>query len=202
MSDQTAPPAAAPVEKPTLLPVPRSKFMIWVNLAAALIVAAIGFGVGFGQGLRAQDVIVSTVISVAVLLILLNYVAVLFEDRALRAATPEQSGGARSVWRANRVLIIAMALLLLVYLIVTATVPEFRSVRNLIAFLVLEAILLFAFKVSGVFVHGRSAFIGVTPRRCQSMRLRSTIWSAADIVRNFRSSRSNCFISPGVHGSV
>lgn len=161
MSDQTALPAAAPVEKPTLLPVPRSKFMIWVNLAAALIVAAIGFGVGFGQGLRAQDVIVSTVISVAVLLILLNYVAVLFEDRALRAATPEQSGGARSVWRANRVLIIAMALLLLVYLIVTATVPEFRSVRNLIAFLVLEAILLFAFKVSGYFAHGRSAFIGL-----------------------------------------
>ena len=54
-----------------------------------------------------------------------------------------------------------MALLLLAYLIITATVPPFRTLSNLIAFLVLEAILVFAFKVSGVFVHGRSAFIGL-----------------------------------------
>ena len=61
----------------------------------------------------------------------------------------------------NRALIVAMALLLLAYLIITATVPPFRTVVNLIAFLVLEAILVFAFKVSRVFVHGRSAFIGL-----------------------------------------
>jgi ABC-type dipeptide/oligopeptide/nickel transport system permease subunit len=51
--------------------------------------------------------------------------------------------------------------LALAYLVVTASVPEFRSVTNLIAFLVLEAILLFAFKVSGRFASGRSAFIGL-----------------------------------------
>ena len=37
----------------------------------------------------------------------------------------------------------------------------FRTVSNLLAFLVLEAILVVAYKVSGVFVHGRSAFIGL-----------------------------------------
>ena len=151
-----------------LIPIPRSGATIWLNLSLALIVAAIGFGLGFGQGMKAQDVILSTVISVAVLLWLLNYIAVIFETRAASAtATARADPGAEAVadqggiWRSNRVLIIAMALLLLVYLIVTATVPQFRSITNLIAFLVLEAILLFAFKVSGYFASGRSAFIGL-----------------------------------------
>lgn len=145
--------------RPYLIPIPRSAFLIWLNLALALIVAAIGFGLGFGQGMKAQVVILSTVISVAVLLWLLNYIAVMFDSRAgPRAAPAPKTAG---IWRSNRVLIAAMALLLLVYLIVTATVSEFRSITNLIAFLVLEAILLFAFKVSGIFASGRSAFIGL-----------------------------------------
>ncbi|MDE0342097.1 MAG: ABC transporter permease [Deltaproteobacteria bacterium] len=142
-----------------LIPIPRSAFMIWINLAAALIVAAIGFGVGFGQGLAAQDVIVSTVVSVAVLLWLLNYIVVMFESRSTGTGAP--ASGARGMWQSNRVMIIAMGLLLLAYLIITASVESFRTVTNLIAFLVLEAILLFAFKVSGRFAHGRSAFIGL-----------------------------------------
>ena len=146
-----------------LIPIPRSAVMIWVNLAATLIVAAIGFGLGFGQGLSAQSVILSTVVSMAVLLWLLNYVVVIFETRAAeQAAAPvEKSGSDRSVWQSNAVMVIAMAVLLVAYLIVSASVPAFRSVTNLIAFLVLEAILLFAFKVSGYFSHGRSAFIGL-----------------------------------------
>lgn len=153
-----------------LIPIPQSTLLIWINLAAALIVGAIGFAVGFAQELSAQDVILSTVISVAVLLWLLNYVAVIFETRraeAAAAATAEEAdapagaAGAGAVWRANRLMILSMAGLLLLYLIVVATVPSFRTVTNLIAFLVLEAILLFAFKVSGRFQQGRSAFIGL-----------------------------------------
>ena len=145
-----------------LIPIPRSGATIWLNLSLTLIVAAIGFGLGFGQGMKGQDVILSTVISVAVLLWLLNYIAVIFESRATARTEPDTEAAAKQggLWRSNRVLIIAMALLLLVYLIVSATVPEFRSITNLIAFLVLEAILLFAFKVSGYFASGRSAFIG------------------------------------------
>jgi ribose transport system permease protein len=54
-----------------------------------------------------------------------------------------------------------MALLLLVYLLLTATIPAFRTLSNLLAFLVLEVILVFAFKISSAFIHGRSAFIGL-----------------------------------------
>ena len=160
-----------PPREPRLhvIPIPRSGAAIWLNLSLALIVASIGFGLGFGQGLQAQDVILSTVISVAVLLWLLNYIAVIFETRAatrtaaasIEPASFEPAPKTGGVWQSNRVLIIAMVLLLLVYLIVTATVPDFRSVTNLIALLVLEAILLFAFKVSGYFASGRSAFIGL-----------------------------------------
>ena len=148
--------------------IPRSIVLIWINLALTLIVAAIGFGLGFAQGLSAQLVILYTVISVAVLLLFLNYVTVIFESRQEQAApgpadqsAKQEPSGARSAWAGNRVLIISMLALLIVYLLVTATVPSFRTITNLIAFLVLEAILLFAFKVSGAFAHGRSAFIGL-----------------------------------------
>jgi ribose transport system permease protein len=150
------------------VPMPSSTVLIWLNLATSVVVGAIGFGLGFGQGLDAQVVILYTIISVAVLFWALNYVAVTFESRRTATVAPSdassgegQVSGARAAWRGNRTLIIAMGLLLLVYLIVTATVPTFRSVLNLIAFLILEAILLFAFKVSGYFAHSRSAFIGL-----------------------------------------
>jgi ribose transport system permease protein len=151
----------------TLIMLPRSTFLIVLNLAIALIVGAIGFGVGFAQGQSAQTVLLFTVVTVAVLFWFANYVTVAFENRQAAAAEAVDPDGAkalvgmRTIWAANRALIIAMALLLLAYLIIAATVPPFRTLANLIAFLVLEAILVVAFKVSSVFVHGRSAFIGL-----------------------------------------
>jgi ribose transport system permease protein len=151
----------------TLIMLPRSTFLIVLNLAIALVVGAIGFGVGFAQGQSAQTVLLFTVVTVAVLFWFANYVTVAFENRQAAAAEAVDPDGAkalvgmRTIWAANRALIIAMALLLLAYLIIAATVPPFRTLANLIAFLVLEAILVVAFKVSSVFVHGRSAFIGL-----------------------------------------
>ncbi|MCV2864085.1 ABC transporter permease [Albidovulum sediminicola] len=152
----------------SMFPIPKSIAIVWLNIALSLVLSAIALGVGFSQGkLAAQEVIFFTVILAAVLFVLLNYVAVVFETRAAaRAAATEdeseaESGRARQLWHSNRVLIIGMAGLLVLYLLITAGVPEFRSVKNLIAFLVLELILLFAFKVSGYFAAGRSAFIGL-----------------------------------------
>ena len=142
---------------------PRSLALIWLNLVLTLVVAAIGFGLGFAQELPAQQVILYTLVSVAAMFWITNTVAVAFERRQREeiVAVEPAAGGAGSVWSRNRVLIVAMALLLLAYLIVTATVPSFRTLSNLIAFLVLEFILVLAFKVSRVFTHGRSAFIGL-----------------------------------------
>ncbi|WP_368904493.1 ABC transporter permease [Taklimakanibacter lacteus] len=154
-------------DRPAMAFIPRSSFLVWLNLAITLLIGGAGFGLGFAQGLSAQLVILYTVISSAVLFWLINYVAVVFESRRAAVQESETGEGARSasgakgVWQGNRALIIAMGLLLIAYLIVTATVPAFRTVPNLLGFLLLEAILVFAFKVSGVFVHGRSAFIGL-----------------------------------------
>ena len=144
-----------------MIPIPRSLFLIWLNVAIALIVAGIGFGLGFAQGLQAQIIIFYTIISAAVLYWVANYVAVIFENRALQSSPVIADQPSDSFWRTNKALIISMALLLLGYLIVTATVVKFRTVENLIAFLLLELILVFAFKVSTAFDRGRSAFIGL-----------------------------------------
>lgn len=154
--------------RPTLLPMPASRLVMWLNIALSLIVAVIGLGVGFAQEiLSAQQVILFTILTATVLFLLLNYVAVIFETRANEAAaeTPEEQEKrgrrSRDIWRNNRILVLAMAALLILYLLLTASIPEFRSIKNLIAFLVLELILLFAVKVSGFFASGRSAFIGL-----------------------------------------
>jgi len=108
----------------TLMPLPRSTFLLVLNLALALIVGAIGFGVGFVQGELAQNVLLFTVITVAVLFWLANYVAVAFENRRVPAAAKagdaeadDEAVGFGSIWAANRALIIAMVLLLIAYLI-------------------------------------------------------------------------------------
>jgi ribose transport system permease protein len=147
--------------------IPKSAFLVWLNLSLALIVAALGFGLGFYQGMQAQIVILATIVSFAVLFWALNYIATVFEARQFGGLNGEtdatETGRVRvdSLWVSNRVLFVAMGLLLFAYLIVTASVPGFRSIGNLIAFLVLELILIFAFTVSRHFVHGRSAFIGL-----------------------------------------
>ncbi len=145
-----------------LTAMPRAPFLFWFNIALALVIGLIGLGLGFGQGLKAQLVILYTAITVLAVLFLANIIVASVEAR--QNASSERAaatGDHRTWWRANRVMVLSMAALLLVYLIVTATVPEFRKVTNLIAFLVLELILVFAFKISGYFAQGRSAFIGL-----------------------------------------
>jgi len=150
-----------------LLPMPKSVALTWVNIGLSLIFSVIGLGIGFAQGVPAQQVILFAIVTSAVLFLLLNYIVVTFQNHAARkAAESEDDESARksrlsALWKQNSVMIIAMGALLILYLIVTASIPEFRSIKNLIGFLVLEAILLFSFKVSGFFAAGRSAFIGL-----------------------------------------
>ena len=173
MADHSSKDASSPEQDTTLslanvLPMPRSRIVLWVNIALSLIVATIGFGVGFGEGiLSAQQIILFGIISALLLFLLLNYVATIFDTRAVieRAETEAQKDDrqrqTKAAWRNNRIMALAMVSLLILYLLLTASIEEFRSIKNLIAFLVLELIILFAFKVSGYFASGRSAFIGL-----------------------------------------
>ena len=173
MADNSSKNVSSPKQNTTIplanvLPIPQSRIVLWVNIALSLIVATIGFGVGFGEGiLSAQQIILFGIISALLLFLLLNYVATIFDTRAVieRAETEAQKDDrqrqTKAAWRNNRIMALAMVSLLILYLLLTASIEEFRSIKNLIAFLVLELILLFAFKVSGYFASGRSAFIGL-----------------------------------------
>ena len=128
----------------SFLPIPSSTPLVWLNLAISIVISTIGLGVGFAQDLlSAQQVILFTVFLAVVTFLFLNYVAVVFETRAAAQALKsedeksEESRRARDHWRNNRVLIIAMVGLLIAYLLLTAGIADFRSIKNLIAFLVL-----------------------------------------------------------------
>jgi ribose transport system permease protein len=147
--------------------IPQSPFLLWLNLGMSLVVTMLGFGLGFYQGLLAQIVILYSIISFAFLFWALNYLASALEARHFTKTAPEGGHAAHrhvnvaAMWESNRAQIVAMGLLLLAYLIGAATVPTFRTVRHLLAFLVLEVILIFAFAIGRRFEHGRSAFIGL-----------------------------------------
>jgi ribose transport system permease protein len=152
----------------SLLPIPKSALLLWISIGLTVVISAIALGVGFAsEELVAQQVILYTTVIAALVFVSANYVAVAFETRAeRRAETTEDEAEAadarsRKIWHENRVLVLAMAALLVLYLLLTASIPEFRSIKNLIAFILLELILVFAFKVSGYFASGRSAFIGL-----------------------------------------
>lgn len=156
-----------------VMPLPRSLALLWINLLLTVVITLTGLGLGFAQGLPAQEVILYAIVTAGVFLWLSNALMAAFEQRfgprdaapdadaADTAGSPASASRRDSWWRRNWVMVLSMAALLLLYLIVTATVPDFRQLTNLIAFLILELILVFAFKVSGFFPRIRSAFIGL-----------------------------------------
>ena len=147
---------------------PKARFIIWMNILISLIVSSIGFGLGFSQQwLPAQQVILYTILTSGSLFLILNYTASIFESRleAERSKSElereEERKRANNLWAENRILILSGLSLLILYLLLTASITEFRSINNLLCFLVLELILVLAFKASGYFASGKSAFIGL-----------------------------------------
>ena len=147
---------------------PKARFIIWMNILISLIVSLIGFGLGFSQQwLPAQQVILYTILTSGSLFLILNYTASIFESRLEAARSKselereEERKRANNLWAENRILILSGLALLILYLLLTASIPEFRSINNLLCFLVLELILVLAFKASGYFASGKSAFIGL-----------------------------------------
>lgn len=150
------------------LAIPRSRPLLILSLSLSVIIGVVGFGLGFHEGVAAQLVILYTAISIAVVFWLTTTVASAFERGSSESGDGVEVGakapgrGAPTVWAANRALVLSMAALALGYLVAAASAPAFRTVTNLVAFLALEAILVFAFKGSRAFAQGRSAFIGLT----------------------------------------
>ena len=145
----------------------------WTGLAVAFIVAGIGLIFGFYQGLPAQQVILYTAATFAL-------VAWTWRAFTMRWSEGGKAGVAerrdaegnlvpsagRAAWRsfirAYRAVIAGLIILLLVFGICSITIEGFFSVLNIISLLVLIGLLIFSAFMSKFVVENRSAFIGLT----------------------------------------
>ena len=130
------------------------------------MIAGVGAILGFWQQQPAQLVIVYTAATFALVLWAWNHVGVLQSQRG-----DERPGRCRRAGRARRLqglpaaqwrLLVGLAVLLLAFLIASLSIAGFFAVWNVVALVILASLLIFAAKVSRLFVENRSAFIGLT----------------------------------------
>jgi ribose transport system permease protein len=140
----------------------------WLGLAIAVVIAAIGAGLGFWQHLPAQQVILYTAATVALVLWIWNtFLVRLTADVVLRSAAARSggAGSARAAIRAfisqNKGVLSGLAIIIAGFVILSLTVTGFFTLLNLITGLILGAALVFTALVSRAFVDNRSAFIGL-----------------------------------------
>jgi ribose transport system permease protein len=140
----------------------------WAGLAIALLISGIGAGLGFWQNLPAQYVIFCAAATFALVVWVWNSYLTRWSVEPgapiAEAADGQQRerGGFRAFLLRHRSLLISLGLLLIGFGIASVTVAGFFAVLNIITFLILAALIIFATLVSKLFVDNRSAFIGLT----------------------------------------
>jgi ribose transport system permease protein len=149
---------------------PAGALLKWLGLPLALLISAVGFGLGLGQGLPAQEVIFYTVATFALVTWAWRYYtqhSAAAQPRADAspevAATPARgkARGLRAFLLRYRAVLIGIALVLAVFAVASASVSGFFNALNIISALVLIALLIFS-AVMGRFVEAnKSAFIGL-----------------------------------------
>lgn len=137
----------------------------WAGLAVALVIAAIGAGLGFWQNLPAQQVIVYFVATLALVVWAWSH----FVTR--HVAAPDQALGAeglsartliRAWMKRHRAILITLAIIAAAYIAAAFAVVGFLSWVSLLAVGLLMLGLVLSVQVSRLFVDNRSAFIGLT----------------------------------------
>lgn len=137
----------------------------WLGLVVAVIVAAIGAAFGLWQQQPAQQVLFLAIATAAIVIWGWNVFAL--PSATLGSAAlltePTTSGLGLAAWaRRNRGLLIAIAALILLYSAIALTVAGFFSIWSVFGLALAITVLVFAVKVSKLFVENRSAFIGLT----------------------------------------
>ena len=150
----------------------QSPLVKWLGLLVAAIIAGAGIALGFWQRVPAQQVIFYGAATFA----LVAWLWRLYTARPAGAGLDESIAGAqialaderaattefRAFVARNRVLIVCALLLIVAFAIVSATIPAFFTVVNIISALIFLALLILAMTVSKFMAENRSAFIGVT----------------------------------------
>lgn len=152
-----------------------SKALKWVGLALALVIAAVSFALGLGQGLPAQQVIFYTAATFA--LIAWAWRAYTYrwtptstgevilpasDDKSAEGKEVRNSHHFRDFLKKNRAVLIGLALLLAAFGIASVSITGFFSALNVISAVVLAALLVLSAVLSKFVVENKSAFIGLT----------------------------------------
>lgn len=131
-----------------------------LGLAIAVVLTAIGAGFGFAQGLSVQVVILAAIATMALFVWGWRFVIGQFLD-GLPPADPEGPSPLRAAWLQYRWPLAGLALILLVFLLLSLTVQGFFNVWNVISLIILVAILVLTRTLGRQFQQNRSAFIGI-----------------------------------------
>ncbi len=132
----------------------------WIGLGVALLIAAISFGLGLWQNLPAQQAMVYAAATFAAVAWGWHHYAVRPGEHAASSG-PGSGGKSGEFWRRYRAAIIAGVLIIAVFLIASAAIDGFFTWLNIIACLVLVALIFLSAGLSGLIVANRSAFIGL-----------------------------------------
>ncbi len=130
-----------------------------LGLVIAIILAGLGAGFGFAQGLAVQVVILSSIATLALFVLAWRFVLGQFLDGAPTGG--EGPGQLHQAWTQYRWPLIGLALVLAAFLLLSLTVEGFFNPWNVISLAILLAILVLTRTLGRQFQQNRSAFIGI-----------------------------------------
>lgn len=130
-----------------------------LGLVIAIILAGLGAGFGFAQGLAVQVVILSSIATLALFVLAWRFVIGQFLEGA--PTVGDGPGQLRQAWTQYRWPLIGLALVLAAFLLLSLTVEGFFNPWNVISLAILLAILVLTRTLGRQFQQNRSAFIGI-----------------------------------------
>jgi ribose transport system permease protein len=130
-----------------------------IGLAAGIILTAIGVIFGLVQNTSVQTIILSAIATLA--LFFWGWRFVLGQFTAENSSTDQGPSEIQKVWLRYRVALIGLALILLVFWILSLIIDGFFNVWNVISLLILLTIIVLTRTLGQQFQQNRSAFIGI-----------------------------------------
>ena len=130
-----------------------------LGLVIAILLAGLGAGFGFAQGMAVQVVILSGVATLALTVWAWRYVIGQFVE--VEPVAGEGLSPLRQAWMLYRWPLIGLALVLAAFLLLSLSIPGFFNIWNVLSLVILLAILVLTRTLGRQFQQNRSAFIGI-----------------------------------------
>ncbi len=130
-----------------------------IGLVIGVVLTGIGVIFGFLQNVSVQTIILSAIATLALFMWGWHYILGQFADA--EAASGQGPSEIRRVWLQFRWPLLGLALILLLFLILSLTIDGFFNIWNVISLLILLTIIVLTRTLGEQFQQNRSAFIGI-----------------------------------------